>query len=123
MQQFQTHGKVVSDVLFLKNGGKPKEGPNSYRRITVTSAIGKVLEKLHLYRNQSTIRHQQSYLQKGFTEGEAPSIAGLVLTELNIEAKEKRNPVYIQYVAKSIRACKKKSLCNQPKQYSFKKLL
>ena len=28
-------------------------------------------------------------------EGEAPSIAGLVLTKLNIEAKEKRNPVYI----------------------------
>jgi hypothetical protein len=27
--------------------------------------------------------------------GESPSIAGLVLTELNIEAKEKRNPVYI----------------------------
>jgi hypothetical protein len=36
-----------------------------------------------------------SYLQKGFTKGESPSIAGLVLTELNIEAKEKRNPVYI----------------------------
>jgi hypothetical protein len=53
------------------------------------------MEKLHLSRNQSSIRHQQSYLQKGFTEGEASSIAGLVLTELNIEAKEKRNPVYI----------------------------
>ena len=66
----------------FKNGGKPKEDPNSYRRITVTSAIGKVLEKLHLSRNQSSIRHQR----KGFTEGEAPSIAGLVLTELNIEA-------------------------------------
>jgi hypothetical protein len=48
----------------FKNGGKLKEDPNSYRRITVTSAIGKILEKLHLSRNQSSIRHQQSYLQK-----------------------------------------------------------
>jgi hypothetical protein len=79
----------------FKNGGKPKEDPNSYRRIMVTSAIGKILDKLHVSRNHSSIRHQQSYLQKGFTKGEAPSIAGLVLTELNIEAKEKRNPVYI----------------------------
>ena len=29
----------------FKNGGKPKEDPNSYRRITVTSAIGKYLRK------------------------------------------------------------------------------
>jgi hypothetical protein len=41
------------------------------------------------------VEMQQSYLQKGFTKGESPSIAGLVLSELNIEAKEKRNPVYI----------------------------
>jgi hypothetical protein len=33
----------------FKNGGKPKEDPNSYRRITVTSTIGKILEKLHLF--------------------------------------------------------------------------
>jgi hypothetical protein len=33
----------------FKNGGKPKEDPNSYRRITVTSAIGKILGKLHSF--------------------------------------------------------------------------
>lgn len=78
-----------------KNGGKPIDDPNSYRRITVTSAIGKVLEKLHLSQNKSSIRKHQSYLQKGFTEGEAPTIAGLVFTELNIEAKEENIPIVV----------------------------
>lgn len=77
------------------NGRKPKDDPNSYRRITVTSTIGKVIEKLHLQMNQKSICKQQSCFQKGFTEGESPVIAGLVLTELNIEARETHIPLYI----------------------------
>lgn len=45
-----------------KNGGKPKDEPNSYRKITVTSTIGKIVEKLHLSRNQNNIREIQSRL-------------------------------------------------------------
>ncbi|CAC5375526.1 unnamed protein product [Mytilus coruscus] len=39
----------------LKNGGKPKDDPNSYRRITITSSVGKVVEKIHLSRNEDKI--------------------------------------------------------------------
>jgi hypothetical protein len=34
-----------------KKGGKPADNPNSYRKITVTNPIGKLIEKLHLCRN------------------------------------------------------------------------
>lgn len=78
-----------------KNGGKPKDDPNSYRRITVTSTIGKDIKNLHLPMNQKSICKQQSCFQKGFTEGGSPVIAGLVLTELNIEARETHIPLYI----------------------------
>ena len=45
--------------------------------------------------HQKSICKQQSCLQKGFTEGESRVIAGLVLTELNIEARETHIPLYI----------------------------
>ena len=93
---------TIPDVLksgigcpIFKNGGKPREDPNSYRRITIISAIGKILEKLHLAKNKLTINSKQSYLQKGFTEGEIPTIAGLIVTELNIDARERHCPLFI----------------------------
>ena len=42
------------DDQFIKNGEKPKDDPNSYRRITVTSTIRKVIETLHLHMNQKS---------------------------------------------------------------------
>ncbi|VDI51592.1 Hypothetical predicted protein [Mytilus galloprovincialis] len=95
MKEQTSYSDAIRRCPLFKNGGKPKEDPNSHRRITITSAIGKTIEKLHLSRNKSSIKNQQSRLQKGFTEGESPTVAGLVVTELRIEAKEKRLPIYI----------------------------
>ncbi|CAC5378655.1 unnamed protein product [Mytilus coruscus] len=79
----------------FKNGGKPKDDPNSYRKITITSSAGKVVEKIHLSRNEDKILVRQSNLQKGFTKGESPCIAALIITELIIEAEEKEiQPIY-----------------------------
>jgi hypothetical protein len=39
----------------FKNGGKPKDDPNSYRKITISSCVGKVVEKIHLFRNENRI--------------------------------------------------------------------
>ncbi|CAG2242211.1 unnamed protein product [Mytilus edulis] len=78
----------------FKSGGKPIDNPNSYRKITVTNPIGKMIEKLHLSRNSKTISKIQSILQKGFTEGECPAIAGLILTELFIEAIENNRNIF-----------------------------
>jgi hypothetical protein len=71
-----------------KKGGKPADNPNSYRKITFTNPIGKLIEKLHLCRNTQNICKTQSALQKGFTRGESPTIAALIVTELFTEAIE-----------------------------------
>ena len=43
----------------FKNGGKPKDDPNSYRKITITSCVEKVVEKIHIYL-EMRIEHNQS---------------------------------------------------------------
>ncbi|XP_033739065.1 uncharacterized protein LOC117326426 [Pecten maximus] len=75
--------------------GKQNTDPNSYRKITVTNIIGKVIEKIHLQHNNSLILKQQSKLQKGFTKNEMPTAAALILTELITEANKTRSPLYV----------------------------
>ncbi|CAG2256236.1 unnamed protein product [Mytilus edulis] len=79
----------------FKSGGKPKDDPNSYRKITITSSVGKVVEKIHLSRNEDKILERQSNLQKGFTKGESPCIAVLIIAELIMEAKKRYSSLYI----------------------------
>jgi hypothetical protein len=78
-----------------KKGGKPTDNPNSYRKITVTNPIGKLIEKLHLCRNIQNICKTQSALQKGCTRGESPTIAALIVTELFTEAIENNKSIFI----------------------------
>ena len=88
---------------FLKSGittpilkkGKKKSDPNSYRKITVTNFIGKVVEKLHLKHNEVLVSKQQCNLQKGFTKGQMPLIAALFLTELILEANKTKSTLYV----------------------------
>ncbi|XP_033761518.1 uncharacterized protein LOC117343284 [Pecten maximus] len=79
----------------LKKKGKQNTDPNSYRKITVTNLIGKVIEKIHLQHNYSLIMKQQSRLQKVFTKNEMPIAAALILTELITEANKTRSPLYV----------------------------
>jgi hypothetical protein len=53
--------------------GKPISDPNSYRKITVTSALGRVTEKLHLKHSSHPLDIAQNPLQKGFTRGTSNS--------------------------------------------------
>jgi hypothetical protein len=78
--------------------GKPAHDPNSYRKSTITSLIGKVIEKIHLTRNSNAITEQQNKLQKGFTQGEMPIIAALILSELIAEAKSNTSPLYVAFM-------------------------
>ncbi|VDI18845.1 Hypothetical predicted protein [Mytilus galloprovincialis] len=75
--------------------GKKKTDPNSYRKIVITMFIGKIVEKLHLQNNQDSVIKQQSRLQKGFTKGQMPAIAALILTELITEANKSNSSLYI----------------------------
>ncbi|VDI71276.1 Hypothetical predicted protein [Mytilus galloprovincialis] len=77
---------LVSPVF--KNKGKSATDPNSYRKITVSSVINKVTEKLHLNDNSDIIEKIQNYLQRGFTAGVSPIFAAIIITELFAEAKD-----------------------------------
>lgn len=76
---------LVSPVF--KKKGKPVDDPNSYWKITVTNVINKVMEKLHLDDSCSVIADAQNSLQKGFTNGVSPTLAVIIVTELQVEEK------------------------------------
>ena len=77
-----------------KRHDKPLEDPNSYRRITVLSIVGKLFEKVLLKKILPTLREKQNELQRGFTKDVAPTNAALLLTE----AISKYEPVYTCFV-------------------------
>jgi hypothetical protein len=88
---------AIMGISLLKKG-KPAHDPNSYKKITITNLVGKVIEKIHLTRNSNAITEQQNKLQKGFTQGEMPIIAALILSELIAEAKSNKSPLYVAFM-------------------------
>jgi hypothetical protein len=54
--------------------------------------------RIHLTRNSNAITEQQNKLQKGFTQGEMPIIAALILSELIAEAKSNKSPLYVAFM-------------------------
>ena len=81
-----------------KRHDKPLEDLNSYRRITVSSIVGKLFEKVLLKKILPTLREKQNELQRGFTKDVAPTNAAFLLTEAIVEAKDKYEPVYTCFV-------------------------
>ena len=71
---------------------KRKHDPISYRKNTIITLLGKIIEKIHLNLNSVNVSNQQNRLQKGFTRGEMPITAGLILSELMIEARNSKTP-------------------------------
>ena len=88
----------------LKNGhltpilkkGKDKTLPGSYRGITVTSVIGKILETCLKTRLDKILKSSQNKLQRGFTEGVSPLHAGLIISEAYFEAKDNKTDLILQ---------------------------
>lgn len=77
---------------------KDKKNPSNYRGITVTSVIGKILEKAWLMRANPIILSKQNRLQRGFTAQCSSTNAALLITEAIAEAKDCRNPLYITFL-------------------------
>jgi hypothetical protein len=89
--------KVGSITPVPKKSKNPRE-PNSYRRITITSIIGKVIEKEMLQRIRTSLDRNQSRLQFGFTPGVSPLYAALILTEVMSEARDTKEPTIITFM-------------------------
>ena len=82
----------------IRKKRKPKQDPNLYRKITITTLLGKIIEKIHLNLNSVNVSNQQNRLQKGFTRGEMPITAGSILSELMAEARNSKTPLYIAFM-------------------------
>jgi hypothetical protein len=92
--------KTGAIIPTLKKG-KPPRDPNSYRRITVASTIGKVLEKEMLRQTKPHSQQHQCEMQYGFTEKCSPSLCSLLVTEAIAEAKDLGNPLYMAFLDSS----------------------
>ncbi|CAG2224179.1 unnamed protein product [Mytilus edulis] len=68
---------IVSPLF--KGHGKPICLPKSYRRITVSPVMGKLMESVHLCLEEPKLLKVQSRLQRGFTAGVNPTFAALPL--------------------------------------------
>lgn len=89
---------IVSPVL---KKGKNHKDPNNYRRITISSVVGKVIEKHLLHSSNTILGASQSSLQFGFTEGCSPMAAALMVTELLAEAKENKSTLFLTFMDSS----------------------
>ena len=83
---------ILTPILKKK---KDKTRPDNYRGITVTSVIGKLLEKAWLLKADPILSKIQNPMQRGFTKLNSPSNAALLVTESINEAKENKKPVYV----------------------------
>ncbi|CAG2246109.1 unnamed protein product [Mytilus edulis] len=104
-QKFENIMTAREDLLKLgiatpvyKRKGKPLDDPNSYRKITVTSILNKILEKLYLEKKDETLKNAQSPLQRGFTKGISGLNAALILNELIAEAQDLHRPLYVAFL-------------------------
>ena len=84
----------------LKKGKNHKE-PNSYRRITISSLVGKVLEKHMLKITSKRLSTSQSHMQFGFTERCSPTLAAVLLTEVLAEAEDLNSPLLVTFMDSS----------------------
>jgi endonuclease/exonuclease/phosphatase family metal-dependent hydrolase len=105
---FMTHlfNKIIEDQHIpasLKTGilhpihkkGKPINEAGCYRGITICSLIGKVFDIICTKHQKEAVDENANDLQFGFTKHKSPSHATMLLTELLVEAKEKKIPIYI----------------------------
>ena len=74
---------------------KDSTDPDNYRRITVNSMVGKIIDKELIPSLRSSVKPYQSEHQFAYKKGISCLNAALVITEMYMEAKDTRNPVFI----------------------------
>ena len=79
-----------------KKQGKPTCDPNSYRRITITSILGKITEKVRLNLVNNMLDEAKSKLQRDFTKDTSSTFGWLLLTEAIAESVDNGKPLYIE---------------------------
>ena len=88
----------VGAVAPVHKTGKPLNEPDAYRRVTISSTIGKVVEKEVMKRTKEVTVERQAKLQYGFTSGCSPALCSLIITEAIAEAKDNKCPLYLTFL-------------------------
>jgi hypothetical protein len=78
--------------------GKPVKNADSYRRITVTPIISKILEKLLIPEQDLVLDDSQNKMQRGFTVRCSSANTALLVTEMCAEAKDNKLPLYVAFL-------------------------
>ena len=99
-QKLPDQFKIGAIVPTLKKN-KPKKDPDSHRRITMASAIGKIVEKEMMKQTKPHSKIHQDPMQYGFTEECSPSICALMVTEAIAESLDLNLPLYIIFLDSS----------------------
>ena len=88
----------IGKVRPVLKKNKSSKNPTNYRRITITSIVGKVLEKYMLVHTKILLDPVQSPLQFGFTPKCSPVYAAIALTEILAEAKDNAQELHIAFM-------------------------
>ena len=75
-------------ITLHKGGRKSKTDPNSYRAITLSSAILKLFERILLEKAKNSITKQLNWLQGGFRPNIGCNMSSVMLRECILYAKE-----------------------------------
>jgi len=78
--------------------GKDLSVPDSYRRITICSILGKVVEKEIAKQLREVVDPKQSSQQYGFTMGRSPTTCAFIITEAIAEARNKDETLYLAFL-------------------------
>jgi hypothetical protein len=96
MQEAKVPESFKSGVITpVHKKDKPQNNPDSYRRITVSSLVGKLWEKELTHRIKKTLEASQSPYQFGFMEGASSNNAVALISEAVAEANDQNKPLYL----------------------------
>ena len=84
-------------ITLYKGGGKRKDDPNSYRAITLTSSVLKLVERILLKRILS-VQRPFNPLQGGFQKGMGCNMTSFLLQESVHYARENGSKLYICFL-------------------------
>jgi hypothetical protein len=85
----------TSTLSSILKKGKPKLDRNSFRGISVSALISKLVEHLILAHSEGYVLSNQDDLQFGFTKGASPAQAILLVTEAIQEQNDLGQPLYL----------------------------
>ena len=87
-------------ISLFKGGRKKRDNPDSYRAITLTPVVTKLLERILLTRIElfDNIRPKIHHLQGGFQKNFGCLMTSFMLRELVFHAKENSSKLYVCFL-------------------------